>query len=209
MVPYTITGGVGTTDLVLIGTTKVSRIKFGTPGTVSEDFATLTTPVTDNTNYRPAVLGKGGELLIGHGNKLDSIDSLGTLTNSLSFAKDEYVVQVMVFGDQIIIITQKSVYFWDGASSVPNRTLPLQGLTIIGAQRVLNTIYLITNDAFGGALYATSGSFYDLQKIYASNTSGYVNLGFVNGTNSTTVDGGVMYMPKASTGVYAYGLRTP
>lgn len=94
----------------------------------------------------------------------------------------------MVFGDQIIIITQKSVYFWDGANSVPNRTLPLQGLTVIGAQRVLNTIYLITNDAFGGALYATSGSFYDLQKIYASNYSGYVNLGFVNGTNSTTVD---------------------
>jgi hypothetical protein len=125
MVPFTITGGVGTTDIVLIGSTKVSRIVFPGAGTVSEDFATLSTPVTSSTKYRPTTVFSGN-LLIGNGNKIDSLTNLGVLSNVLTLKNDEFAVFLTTFGDQVIIITDKSAYFWDGISAQPNRYMPLE-----------------------------------------------------------------------------------
>lgn len=204
-IPFTITGWVGTTNLVLIGNTKVSRTSHPSNTPKDIDFATLSTPdaSTNDTNYRPAVVFEQF-LHIGWGNKIDSLSNLWVLSSALTLGKDDTVVSLLNIGDQMLIFTKNKQFYWDGASTAPDRVINWTNYTIQNAVVLQNVVYVVANDDYYNFVFRVDGYSRTLVSIGRAENNWRVAFQSLS-TNQIETASNIIYIPSNSSD---YGIFT-
>jgi hypothetical protein len=140
-------GWAGTTELVIVGHTWVSRISlwWASPSVEYENFATLTVPTTSGGNYRPMTIANTN-LYIGNGNCVDMLDYLGVLVNWITLDRGDVVRSLLTRWDEVIIVTSNKVIFWDWFSATFNSQVHYVNYNITNAVMLWSYIYLIADD---------------------------------------------------------------